>query len=1154
MYDLELPKQLHLRLVRMLYESLRLDQNDYNSAKTRFDILIKLLRRKHLERKDLCLDPIILIELIENQIETNSNRMKIFPIPNSYQSKLNQLVIISRVYFDVNATESILQRWSQYLCIHCKDFNRYLCYFSLFLPTLLYPEEHQKGFHSWFQDFFSLWLQIPLSKSKLHKPLIILFARLSQTACGYIDWQPYLLEIFQRFDHIVKNKLNDYKNLLKYFLIWIVHLIDPRSKAIDYLRQIIVALNFDNKFDKFILSSLPFVLIHRYQNESKKNCWFNQTPSESLLTETIIRELGSSIQQKFFAKYFIRQTRIESMLLSALIMTNPIVFADLIEENLSIGCDDYSRPNFFCSILHLYASSVYSIISDDTIGPKHRLKLAENLYKITDTLGTHNHSAYPQILSAIKSIVILEIPFFDFAKMSEANLISSLTKFEQKFLKQSDKLVQFPLYFIDRCLNLFEIIGENKHLQEVFSKDFDLILISMFIRCPHRTIEEIIDKIINFYQNNSNATNFKLFELILQNLVLIYPEKIMRKFFPYLLDYFAVLPERFDLENSSNKQNKFKYNLNILKKMFKCRCEILINYQEQIMELFDRICALGFDKTIESSIVSVFRQLLRSSLATVIVPKIQNPNFESIRFENWPKLIKFDQFETNGFKTTEKEQKLAAIFIKKLSSTLYSLEESIENDANLSMNSLKSKLKLLMIIEGIEMHIPFNRDSVYNQDETKQANVDDSVNPFVLTNSSNSIVNRRKIVEVCSKILTIIIQKNDIKMDNENNEIIECVLDIYSWILCAPKFKLNAKPNSIISLDRRFKLSIFHYFNLENQDKIIKERLLELISKNQASNGSIESMIVIEDLLKICTIPIYKNIKKKMYLIFKNVFATHSSVLWQFKDLIKSYSEQMAEDHSSNSFEILPLLASPHPRMENFWAYLCEIYPSFLKISIPEDIAEFSNILVGFELFDQSIANKIVLRRTLDWTIVKNFENLRKIDEPAVTLDEFEMINEEIETKNRQNNQAYRSLINQIIQTIQNDVVHWRFCYLGLRFLNSLIQKDIEIETELVEFYLQCLIHDLQAIRSTAHFGFCKIIFKFLKANEIIMNWDEFDFNLLSDLDNEQIFNQIKYIDDASNGFYRIAYRITTIDCCSPNNLHAIIGRKFSDPNFLGQY
>ncbi|KAF7488465.1 Proteasome activator complex subunit 4B [Sarcoptes scabiei] len=587
--------------------------------------------------------------------------------------------------------------------------------------------------------------------------------------------------------------------------------------------------------------------------------------------------------------------------------------------------------------------------------------------------------------------------------------------------------------------------------------------------------------------------------------------------------------------------------------MFKCRCEILINYQEQIMELFDRICALGFDKTIESSIVSVFRQLLRSSLATVIVPKIQNPNFESIRFENWPKLIKFDQFETNGFKTTEKEQKLAAIFIKKLSSTLYSLEESIENDANLSMNSLKSKLKLLMIIEGIEMHIPFNRDSVYNQDETKQANVDDSVNPFVLTNSSNSIVNRRKIVEVCSKILTIIIQKNDIKMDNENNEIIECVLDIYSWILCAPKFKLNAKPNSIISLDRRFKLSIFHYFNLENQDKIIKERLLELISKNQASNGSIESMIVIEDLLKICTIPIYKNIKKKMYLIFKNVFATHSSVLWQFKDLIKSYSEQMAEDHSSNSFEILPLLASPHPRMENFWAYLCEIYPSFLKISIPEDIAEFSNILVGFELFDQSIANKIVLRRTLDWTIVKNFENLRKIDEPAVTLDEFEMINEEIETKNRQNNQAYRSLINQIIQTIQNDVVHWRFCYLGLRFLNSLIQKDIEIETELVEFYLQCLIHDLQAIRSTAHFGFCKIIFKFLKANEIIMNWDEFDFNLLSDLDNEQIFNQIKYIDDASNGFYRIAYRITTIDCCSPNNLHAIIGRKFSDPNFLGK-
>lgn len=85
-----------------------------------------------------------------------------------------------RIYFSKQSTEEMLNEWGQYLFPNSKKMSAYLQNFCLFLPTMLYPEEHQFGYKLWFEDFMKIWIDEP-NNVDLSK----LFSRLAQNASGY---------------------------------------------------------------------------------------------------------------------------------------------------------------------------------------------------------------------------------------------------------------------------------------------------------------------------------------------------------------------------------------------------------------------------------------------------------------------------------------------------------------------------------------------------------------------------------------------------------------------------------------------------------------------------------------------------------------------------------------------------------------------------------------------------------------------------------------------------------------------------------------------------------------------------------------------------------------------------------------------------------
>ena len=134
-----------------------------------------------LTRNDLEIDWRILIGVIERTYYSSYHKHKILYIKSELISDLMTLVRHAKIYFTKQSTSEILNEWKQYLCCYSFKFTKYLYYFSSFLPTLLYPHEHEFGFKLWFEDFMHLYYT---TKCESANNLINLFSQLAKDVNG----------------------------------------------------------------------------------------------------------------------------------------------------------------------------------------------------------------------------------------------------------------------------------------------------------------------------------------------------------------------------------------------------------------------------------------------------------------------------------------------------------------------------------------------------------------------------------------------------------------------------------------------------------------------------------------------------------------------------------------------------------------------------------------------------------------------------------------------------------------------------------------------------------------------------------------------------------------------------------------------------------
>lgn len=77
----------------------------------------------------------------------------------------------------------------------------------------------------------------------------------------------------------------------------------------------------------------------------------------------------------------------------------------------------------------------------------------------------------------------------------------------------------------------------------------------------------------------------------------------------------------------------------------------------------------------------------------------------------------------------------------------------------------------------------------------------------------------------------------------------------------------------------------------------------------------------------------------------------------------------------------------------------------------------------------------------------------------------------------RQKDEAYATLVPQLLAIAQSPSTHWRYSIVALRFIRVLIRRDQPLSLDLVRYMADQLVSDLPAARSHATLAMTKLLF-----------------------------------------------------------------------------
>ncbi|CAF1604147.1 unnamed protein product, partial [Adineta ricciae] len=200
LYGFSFTKEDHIKLIKLYLSIISSTDISYSVAQICFDSLIELLQKiELLTRDDLTIDWWIFYRWVKRIKNHQHKTFVMVPSLKEFETVILHCTQSCSPYFSSTATQELLDEFCPHLC----PFDRIaICdtmqIFDYFLPMNLPPHLHDQGFKLWLPEFFNLWENIN-NETIWEAYLVNLFSRLAWYNIGYIDWTPWLNQIFTHF-------------------------------------------------------------------------------------------------------------------------------------------------------------------------------------------------------------------------------------------------------------------------------------------------------------------------------------------------------------------------------------------------------------------------------------------------------------------------------------------------------------------------------------------------------------------------------------------------------------------------------------------------------------------------------------------------------------------------------------------------------------------------------------------------------------------------------------------------------------------------------------------------------------------------------------------------------------------------------------------
>ncbi|CAG09459.1 unnamed protein product, partial [Tetraodon nigroviridis] len=1120
LYGRKFSKEDHVLFIKLLYELVTIPRLEISMMQGLARLLINLLKKKELlSREDLELQWKPLYELHDRILFSKTEHLGLNWFPNSVEGVLKTLVKNCRPYFSESATQEMLDEWRPLLCPFDVTMQRAISYFELFLPTTLPPELHHKGFELWFDELISLWASVQnLPSWEVH--LVNLFARLANDNIGYIDWDPYIPQIFTRIlrslnlpvgtsQMIVPRYANNAYDI-GHVVLWVSSLLGGPTKQaqaqLSGLFNSIASFFHPSNHGRWLmklmklLQRLPASVVRRLHRERyRKPTWQMPIPESHKLTEEDITNFVESMMQPVLLAMFSKTGSLDAaQALQNLALMRPELVIPPVLEKTYPALETLTEPHQLTATLSCMIGVARSLVSGGQRfpeGPTHMLPL---LMRALPGVDPNDFSKCMITFQFIATFVTL-VPLVDCSSILHER--SDLTEVEREMCSASAEFEDFVLQFMDRCFALIDSstleqtreeteTEKMTHLESLVELGLSSTFSTILTQCSLDIFKVALEKVFNFATTNIFETRVsgRMVADMCRAAAKCHPAESLKMFVPHCCNAINQIAINEEILNEEELDKELLWSLQLLSEVTRVDGDKILPYRTDLVQILQLTlhlkCKQGYTLA-----CNLLHHILRSLV--LIYPTeycsvpggFSQPISDYLPIKDWGQpgdLWNLDiQWHVPSVEETSFAYYLLDIILQP---ELQHLKRFAQGEQDMSRDDVLQSLTIVqhcLLGAGGLMPplkgepIPELVHSMVNLDETSL---------YAGMEYDKSRENYRDVIcTVMRQLLHYILERSE-----DDTKSLFSIIKIISDLL---HFKGSHKHE----FDSRWKSFNLVKKSMENRlhgrkqhiralliDRVMLQHELRKLTMEGCQYRSIHQDLM-RDLLRLST-STYSQVRSKAQNVLFSALGTYNFCC---RDLIPLVLELLNPDNSSVTQQqfkgaLYCLLGNPiGVCLANLhdWECIAVTWPAIVRSGLSSAMSLEKPSIV--RLFDD-LADKIHRHYEtigIDFSIPSECCTVAKqlmisgnpcpLD-PDLSEEDIEEGVKEQEQKNTESVQKYQQLIEDLLGCINNRNMPWKFEHIAIGFLSLLLRDDHQLPPPAVTFFVKSLNHDSLYVRKVA--------------------------------------------------------------------------------------
>uniref|UniRef100_I3JTZ4 Proteasome activator subunit 4a n=1 Tax=Oreochromis niloticus TaxID=8128 RepID=I3JTZ4_ORENI len=1037
----------------------------------------------------------------------------------SVESVLKTLVKSCRPYFSEAATQEMLDEWRPLLCPFDVTMQRAISYFELFLPTTLPPELHHRGFKLWFDELVSLWVSVQnLPSWEVH--LVNLFARLANDNIGYIDWDPYIPKIFTRILRSLNLPVGTSQMIvpryvtnaydISHVVLWVSALLGGPSKQaqaqLSGLFNSITSFFHPSNHGRWLmklmklLQRLPASVVRRLHRERyKKPTWLTPIPDSHKLTEEDITDFVESMMQPVLLAMFSKTGSLDAaQALQNLALMRPELVIPPVLEKTYPALETLTEPHQLTATLSCMIGVARSLVSGGQRfpeGPTHMLPL---LMRALPGVDPNDFSKCMITFQFIATFVTL-VPLVDCS--SALHERTDLTEVERELCSASAEFEDFVLQFMDRCFALIDSstleqtreeteTEKMTHLESLVELGLSSTFSTILTQCSLDIFKVALEKVFNFATTNIFETRVagRMVADMCRAAAKCHPAESLKVFVPHCCNAINQIAVNEEVLNEEELDKEFLWNLQLLSEVSRVDGDKILPYRSELFQILQLTlhlkCKQGYTLA-----CNLLHHILRST--ALIYPTeycsvpggFHQPTGDYLPIKDWGRPGDLWNLEIQWHVPSVEEISFAFYLLDLiLQPELQRLKRFAEGEQDMSRDDV---LKSLTIVQHCLLgagglmpplkgeRIPELVHSMVNLDETTLytgMKYDESRENY-----------RDAICSVMRQLLQYILEHSE-----DDTKSLFSIIKIISDLL---HFKGSHKHE----FDSRWKSFNLVKKSMENRlhgrkqhiralliDRVMLQHELRKLTVEGCQYRSIHQQLM-RDLLRLST-STYSQVRSKAQNVLFTALGTYNFCC---RDLIPHVLEFLNPDNSTVTQQqfkgALYCLLGNHSGvcLANLhdWECIALTWPAIVRSGLSSAMSLEKPSIV--RLFDD-LADKIHRQYEtigIDFSIPGECCDLAKqimitgnpLPEELVPSEEevAEGLKRQ-ELKNSESVGKYKQLIGDLLDSLSNGNLPWKFEHIAIGFLSLLLRDDNQLPPAAVLFFVKSLNHESLYVRKVA--------------------------------------------------------------------------------------